>query len=106
MEQTKDIIQSFMPLLTVAVLAITTYFSYGKVMEKFWKESKANEWMIIIRGGEMLKSGIGLASWLMPGDQAITFPSQINQVNFSAQQVSAEMQGVEVSGMIIWSVYR
>jgi hypothetical protein len=27
-------------------------------------------------------------------------------VNFTAQQVSAEMQGIEVTGMLVWSVYR
>lgn len=30
----------------------------------------------------------------------------LNKVNFNAQQVSLEMQGVEVSGMIVWTVNR
>jgi regulator of protease activity HflC (stomatin/prohibitin superfamily) len=62
--------------------------------------------MIVIRNGEQIKKGIGLSTWIMPGDQAITFPSQLNQVNFNALQVTSEMQGVEVAGMIIWSIYR
>jgi len=81
-------------------------FFAWKTAQQFWHEAKANEWMIVIRNGEMLKKGIGLCTWVMPGDQAITFPSLINQVNFNAQQVTAEMQGVEVTGMLIWSVYR
>jgi hypothetical protein len=36
----------------------------------------------------------------------VKFPSLINQVNFKAQQVTSEMQGVEVGGVLIWSVYR
>ena len=42
----------------------------------------------------------------MPGDQTVKFPSLIHQVNFKAQQVSAEMQGIEVTGMVIWSILR
>jgi regulator of protease activity HflC (stomatin/prohibitin superfamily) len=59
-----------------------------------------------MREGNMVKCGIGLQTWVMPWDQTVTFPSLINEVNFSAQQVTAEMQGVEVRGNIIWSVYR
>ena len=54
----------------------------------------------------MVNKGIGLCSWTFPGDQVVKFPSLINQVNFTAQQVSAEMQGIEVTGMLVWSVYR
>lgn len=42
----------------------------------------------------------------MPGDQHVTFPSLLNKVNFSAQQVTLEMQGVEVTGMIVWTINR
>lgn len=69
-------------------------------------ECKANEWMIIMRNGEMVKCGVGLATWIMPGDQAITFPSLINKISFNASQVTTEMVGVEVKCVIIWSVHR
>jgi hypothetical protein len=39
-----------------------------KYVIKFWVESKANEWMMIIRNGQMIKKGIGMASWTQPGD--------------------------------------
>lgn len=74
--------------------------------QSLWRESKANEWLIVMRDGQMVKCGIGLQTWVMPWDQTVSFPSLINEVNFSAQQVTAEMQGVEVRGNIIWSVYR
>ena len=45
---------------------------------KFYKEAKGNEWMLIIRNGEMYKCGIGLCSWSMPGDQIVCFPSLLN----------------------------
>lgn len=72
----------------------------------FWIEAKANEWMLVIRNGDMIKKGVGMATWTLPGDQVIKFPTLISQVNFVAEQVSSEMQGVRVTGMLIWSVHR
>jgi len=69
-------------------------------------KAKGNEWLIVIRNGALVKKGIAMGTWKFPGDQIITFPSLIQNVTFTANQVSAEMQGVEVSGMLIWSVYR
>jgi len=54
----------------------------------------------------MVKAGVGMSCFTMPGDQIINYPSQLNQVDFSAQQVTTEMQGLEVSGILIWSIYR
>ena len=62
--------------------------------------------MLVLRNGELVNSGIGLNTWISMGDQTVKFPSLINQVNFNAQQVTSEMQGVEVTGMLIWSVHR
>jgi len=92
-------------LLPLVLLAAMGYGLF-KMAQQYWKESKADEWMLVIRNGELVKSGIGLACWTMPGDQTIKFPSVINKVKFRASQVSSEMQGVDVSGMIIWSVHR
>jgi hypothetical protein len=96
------VVQFVLPLI---FLAGALRFGY-KTAIQFWVESKANEWLIIIRNGKMVNQGIGLATWVMPGDQTIKFPSLINQVTFKASQVSAEMQGVDVTGMLIWSVNR
>ena len=92
-------------LLPLIIIGAAAYYGY-KYALNFYIESKANEWLIVIRNGEMVKRGIGLCTWIMPTDQWVKFPSLINQVNFSAQQVTSEMQGVEVSGVLIWSVYR
>ena len=54
----------------------------------------------------MVKQGIGLCTWTMPGDQVVKFSSKLKKVTFNAEQVTTEMQGVQVSGMLIWSVLR
>jgi len=59
------------------------FFGY-KTALTYWIEAKPNEWLLIIRNGELKKCSIGLCTWLMPGDQHVTFPSLLNKVNFSA----------------------
>ena len=54
----------------------------------------------------MKQKGIGLSCFRGPFDQIATFPANVHQVNFSSDQVTAEMQGVQVSGMIVWSINR
>ena len=40
------------------------------------------------------------------GETVVRFPSLLNKVFFSAQQVSREMSGVELSGFVIWVINR
>ena len=70
-------------LIPVVVLGVGGYLAYNTSM-KYFVQAEANEWLLVIRNGELLKKGIGLSSWTMPGDQTVTFPSLINQVNFTA----------------------
>ena len=53
-----------------------------------------------------MRFGIGISSFTRWGDIVVKFPSLIHKVKFSAQQVTKEMQGIEVSGMIVWSIFR
>jgi regulator of protease activity HflC (stomatin/prohibitin superfamily) len=103
--------------LVVALIGLITYLLplvilgfVGKhaieLAKKYWVEGKANEWILVIRNGVLVKKGVGMATLTMPGDQVVKFPTMIGQVNFIAEQVSSEMQGVRVTGMLIWSVYR
>lgn len=62
--------------------------------------------MLVIRNGRLVKCGVGLSSYVQYGDKVVCFPSKINRVRFVAQQVTKEIQGLEISGVIIWSVYR
>jgi hypothetical protein len=47
-----------------------------------------------------------MGCFTLPGDTVIKYPSRLNQVTFNVEQVTEEMQGVKVSGMLVWSVYR
>ena len=62
--------------------------------------------MIILRNGQQLRAGVGMKTFVWPGDTAITFPGKLREVRFTAEQVTQEMQGVEVTCMMVWSINR
>lgn len=91
-------------LLGLAMI-ISSVFVYFRYFRKFYM-AEPDEWMIIMRNGKVIEIGIGISYTAGIHDVVVKFPSKINKVRFSAQQVTQEMQGIEVSGIIIWSIYR
>ena len=71
-------------LVVLLFLGYASFVAYQQAMA-LWRESNANEWMLVLRNGELVKSGVGLNTWISVGDQTVKFPSSINQVNFNAQ---------------------
>lgn len=61
---------------------------------------------MVLRNGNLVKCGVGLSGFRGPFDQIVTIPAKVHKVDFSTQQVTVEMQGLEVSGMIVWSIFR
>lgn len=60
----------------------------------------------MIRDGKLANSGIGLKTIVFPNETVVKFPSAIQRVEFSARNVTKEMQGVQIEGIAFWSVYR
>jgi hypothetical protein len=61
----------------------------------------------VIEHGELKKAGIGLKTFTSPLTQTTAkFPSSVQKVVFSAQQTSKEMQGVEITAVLMWTVNR
>ena len=69
-------------------------------------DGKANEWVLIMRNGAMVQAAVGLRCFRGPFDQVARFPAKIYKVSFETEQVTNEMQGVRVSGMLVWTVNR
>jgi len=67
-------------------------------------DGQANEWVLILNNGKLKHAGIGLKTFRGPFDQVARFPSKVNMVNFSSEQVTTEMQGVTVQGMLVWNI--
>ena len=89
-------------LALLIVLGVVMYFYFFCR----YVAAEPNEWMLIMRNGQAINCGVGISQWVHFGDKVVRFPSKISKVNFSAQQVTKEVQGVEINGALIWSVFR
>jgi hypothetical protein len=96
-----------MAIPVAAILALQVAISHMVAYAKtLWVEGKSHEWILLMRNGEMVRAGVGLRCFRGPFDQVARFPAKIYKVNFDAEQVTSEMQGVRVSGMLVWTVNR
>lgn len=90
------------------ISAIFVFITYGVVLflQSRWVKSDADQWLLIIRDGKLVRAGIGLQTLSGFSDTVVKFPSKIEKVTFSANNVTKEMQGVNITGFAFWSVYR
>jgi hypothetical protein len=91
---------------------LAAYFLYQfamivdrRVMSK-WVNAELNQWVVITRGGKMVQAGIGLNCFVTPFDSIAVFPSKLTKVEVQTQQITKEMQGVQVNSMLEWTVDR
>jgi hypothetical protein len=91
---------------------LLVYFCY-KVGLRIWAFVQTqqvigdpNEWVVVINNGEHVRSGIGLNFYKMPWDTVAKFPSGVRECQFNAMQVTEEMQGLNVSATLAWTVWR
>jgi hypothetical protein len=93
------------PLVVLYVLQQA--FVHGIAFAKsLWVQGKANEWILIMRSGKMIKAGIGLNTFKGPFDQVARFPAKIHRVQFSTEQVTKEMQGIHLTSTLVWTILR
>ena len=76
--------------------AVVAGASLGLFLSHRFVESDPNEWLLVIRDGKMVKAGVGLKTFLGITDSFVKFPSKVEQVHFEANNVTKEMQGVEI----------
>ena len=93
----------FGPVVALFVLYKLSVLVYNYV-NSLWVEGKPNEWVVIMRNGDFVQAGIGLSTFIMPFDTHAIFPSKLVKIEVTTQQVTKEMQGVEVSSMIEWTI--
>ena len=84
--------RSFWGLLALGI----SVAALGIYLNRRWAEAKPNEWLLVIRNGKMIKAGVGLKTWATFLDTIVTFPSTVSRVNFSANNVTVEMQGIVI----------
>lgn len=76
------------------------------IIRRRFVEANPNEWLLVIRDGKLLKAGVGLKAFVGFTDSFVKFPSKVERVEFTANNVTQEMQGVVITGFAFWSVFR
>ena len=80
--------------------------SAGLYLHNRFVESNPNEWLVVIRDGKLVQAGVGLKTFIGITDTYVKFPSKVERVEFTANNVTKEMQGVIITGFAFWTVYR
>lgn len=80
--------------------------SAGLYLHNRFVESNPNEWLVVIRDGKLVQAGVGLKTFIGLTDTYVKFPSKVERVEFTANNVTKEMQGVIITGFAFWTVYR
>lgn len=66
--------------------------------------AQANEFLIQMRDGKVLRAGQGLSCFKWPSDSVAVVPTSIAKLGFSADQVTVEKVGVEVRGLAVYRI--
>ncbi|OJY31142.1 MAG: hypothetical protein BGO98_45525 [Myxococcales bacterium 68-20] len=77
---------------------MTTIPRWGQVT------AQANEFLIQMRGGKVVRAGQGLSCFKWPSDSVAIVPTSIAKLGFSADQVTIEKVGVEVRGLAVYRI--
>ena len=101
-----NFIISYLAYPVIAFVLYKVGLAVRAFIDTLWVEGKPNEWVVIMSGGKQKQAGIGLNTIVGPFDQVAIFPSKLNKVEVRTQQVTKEIQGVEVKSMIEWTVDR
>ena len=84
--------------IILSILAITVY-------NKFFVSINPDEFVIHYgRGGRIKHTGRGVSFFCWPGETYIAVPSTIRDVNFVADQITSEKQGVRVQGFLAYRI--
>ncbi|MDF1664530.1 MAG: hypothetical protein P1V97_22395, partial [Planctomycetota bacterium] len=92
---------------------IAVYISLGLItvlalLFLAWKllvlEAAPDEWLLRIRNGKLVESGIGVLMLQRPGDIFARFSSTVQRVGFSTETWTSDRIRVTLKGFILWSV--
>jgi hypothetical protein len=85
------LIGEIISIIWISVPLAGLYFGAIKAFETgkpYFVESEPNEWMIVVRDGKPILTGVGIYTLKMPGDQIAKFPTRLRTTDFSAEQVT------------------
>lgn len=70
-----------------------------------WISARPSEFLVHMRRGKLMpSSGQGASCFKWPGDSVAIVPTTIQKLRFSADQVTSEKVGVEVTGLAVYRI--
>jgi flotillin len=66
--------------------------------------ARPSEFLICIRGGNVVRSGQGAAIFKWPWESVAIVPTTVQRLHFSADQVTSEKVGVQVTGLAVYRI--
>ena len=90
------------PLVIAAAAAVLLIV--GRAIARAFVIAQPDEWLLCIRNGRLVRAGIGIHLFRIPGDVVARFTSTVQRVSFSVGTLTREQLRVTVDGFILWSV--
>lgn len=66
--------------------------------------AKPSEFLVRMRGGQVVASGQGATVFKWPWDSVAVVPTTVQRLQFSADQITAEKTGVKVTGIVVYRI--
>lgn len=85
-------------------VALFTVLSVVRAIRWSWVVARPDEWLLRIRDGVLVRSGIGISVWRRPGDVVVRYTSAVQRVTFSALAPSREQVPFAIEGFALWTV--
>lgn len=90
-----------MPLAPLTALLL---FALAAAALRLRVVAQPDEWLLHIRDGRLLRTGVGVVAWRRPGDVVARFTSTLQRVRFEVQALSADGVEVALEGFLLWTV--
>src|SRR4051794_12070425 len=69
-----------------------------------WIHARPSEFVIRMRGGQVVTSGQGATFFKWPWDSVAVVPTTVQRLTFSADQITQEKVGVRVTGIVVYRI--
>lgn len=79
---------SSLEFFIVSLIVTIVAWSSIKYLQNWWVEGAPNEWVLVIKNGKMVRSGVGLKTLVFPNETYVKFPSKVEKVEFKAENVT------------------
>lgn len=66
--------------------------------------SRPDEWLLLIRNGRLVRSGVGIYLIRRPGDVVARFTATVQRVRYVARALTRDRLPVMVEGFLLWAV--